>query len=193
MGKKKNSPGQRGHKDHQPLSWYHGKEPIFKFVGLFALLMVVFYACTFIPLLEKRILPSYMKLNATVSAGVLSVFGEKASAKGTSVSSPRYSVDIRHGCDAVEPTALFVAAVLAFPATIRSKLPGMVAGSIILAVINLVRIITLFYTGIYYPSAFNIMHEDIWQSLFILLSLLLWIVWAMWATSPKVYQRANST
>ena len=193
MSKKINSSGQRGHKDHQRLSWYHGKEPIFKFVGLFALLMVVFYACTFIPLLEKRILPSYMKLNATVSAGILSVFGEGARAKGTSVSSSRYSVDIRHGCDALEPTALFVAAVLAFPATIRSKLPGMVAGSIILAVINLVRIITLFYTGIYYPSAFNIMHEDIWQSLFILLSLLLWIVWAMWATSPKVYQRVNST
>lgn len=193
MSKKKNSSGQRGHKEQQPTSWYQGKEPIFKFVGLFALLMVVFYACTFIPLLEKRILPSYMKLNASISAGILSVFGEGARAKGTSVSSPRYSVDIRHGCDAVEPTALFVAAVLAFPATMRSKIPGIVAGSIILAMINLVRIITLFYTGIYYPSAFNIMHEDIWQSLFILLSLLLWIVWAMWATSPKVYQRVNST
>lgn len=193
MSKKKNSSGQREKKEHKPLSWYHGKEPVFKFVGLFALLMAVFYACTFIPLLEKRILPSYMKLNASVSAGILSVFGEGASAKGTSVSSPRYSVDIRHGCDAVAPTALFVAAVLAFPATIRSKLPGMVAGSIILAMINLVRIVTLFYTGIYYPRAFRIMHEDVWQSLFILLSLLLWIVWAMWATSPKVYQRVNST
>lgn len=193
MSKKKNSSGQREKKEHKPLSWYHGKEPVFKFVGLFALLMGVFYACTFIPLLEKRILPSYMKLNASVSAGILSVFGEGATAKGTSVTSPRYSVDIRHGCDAVEPTALFIAAVLAFPATIRSKFPGMIAGSIILAMINLVRIVTLFYTGIYYPRAFRIMHEDVWQSLFILLSLLLWIVWAMWATSPKVYQRVNST
>lgn len=127
MSKKKNNSGQRGHKEQQPTSWYQGKEPIFKFVGLFALLMVVFYVCTFIPLLEKRILPSYMKLNASVSAGILSVFGERASAKGTSVSSPRYSVDIRHGCDAVEPTALFVAAVLAFPATMRSKMPVTIA------------------------------------------------------------------
>ena len=106
--KKKNDPGIRGNKEHKPLNWYHGKEPVFKFVGLFVLLMAVFYACTFIPLLEKRILPSYMKLNASVSAGILSVFGERASAKGTSVSSPRYSVDIRHGCDAVEPTALWL-------------------------------------------------------------------------------------
>ncbi len=173
-------------------NWRQGKGPIFKFVGMFVLLMAVFYACTYIPIMDKKILPSYMRFNAKASALILSVFGEGAKADGTYVSSSRYSVNILHGCDAVEPTALFVAAVLAFPASIRSKFPGMVAGSIVLAFINLVRIVSLFYTGIYYPKAFNIMHEDVWQSLFILLSLSLWIVWALWATNVKVPQRATT-
>lgn len=173
-------------------NWRQGKGPIFKFVGLFVLLMAIFYACTYIPIMDKKILPSYMRFNAKASAMILSLFGEGAKADNTYVSSARYSVNILHGCDAVEPTALFVAAVLAFPASIRSKFPGMIAGSIILAIINLLRIVSLFYTGIYYPKMFNIMHEDIWQSLFILLSLILWVFWAIWATNAKVPQRANS-
>ena len=165
--------------------WLRGKRPVFQFVGLFAILLALFYACTFLRVMDKRVLPGYMKLNAQASAVILSVFGEGAIARGTSVSSPRYSVDIRHGCDAIEPSALFIAAVLAFPATLRSKLPGLLAGTVALAVINLVRIVTLFYTGIYWPKLFQFMHVDVWQPVFILLALLMWVIWAMWATRAK--------
>lgn len=158
------------------------KRPVVGFVVLFAVLMGVFYGITFVPAVSKRIIPAYMRLNAKISVAVLNLFGEGAKARGTSVSSSRYSVDIRHGCDAVEPTALFVAAVLAFPAALRFKLSGALVGILVLAAINLVRIVSLFYTGIYRPTWFEIMHVDVWQPVFILLALTLWVIWAWWAT-----------
>jgi len=164
--------------------WFHGKRPIFQFVGLFVFLLIGFYLLTFLPAMNKRFLPGYMRLNARMSAAALNLFGERAHAEDTMVQSSRYSVDIRHGCDAIEPSALFIAAVLAFPAKFLLKLPGLLAGTLVLSLINLFRIVTLFYTGIHYPGSFEFMHEDVWQSLFVLLALVLWVLWAWWATKP---------
>ena len=162
------------------------KRPIFMFVALFAVLLGVFYALTFLPVLQNKALPALQVLNAKASVVVMNIFGEGASARKTTISSPRYSINIAHGCDAIEPTGLFIAAVLAFPAGIRSKFPGLLLGTGVLLTLNLVRIISLFYTGVYWPRAFEVMHEDVWQPAFVLLSLLFWITWALWATNPKV-------
>ncbi len=42
----------------------------------------------------------------------------------------------------------------------------------------MVRIISLFYIGIYFPDLFNDAHIFIWQSLVILAGVALWITWA---------------
>lgn len=165
--------------------WFTGKRPIFQFVGIFIVLMGVFYAIARSSYMDKDVLPRYMAFNASASAMILRVLGEDAASNGTFVSSSRYAVDIKRGCDAVEPSALFIAAVLAFPTALLPKLPGLLLGTIVLAIINLVRIVTLFYTGIYFPSLFETMHEDVWQALFILLALFLWVVWAWWATTAR--------
>ena len=166
------------------MTGFGAKRPVLGFVVLFAVLMGGFYAVTWIPYVEQEILPAYMKANASASTAILNLFGEGATRRGTSVSSPRYSVDIRHGCDAIEPSMLFLAAVLAFPAPFKTKLPGVLVGTIVLAIVNLIRIVTLFYTGIYKQSWFEIMHVDVWQTLFVLLSLTFWVIWALWATRP---------
>jgi len=160
------------------------KRPIFVFVGSFVVLMAVFYAVTFIPYLNKKVLPGLQAVNAKASAAIMNVFGEGATASDTTIASKRYSVNIAHGCDAIEPIALFIAAVLAFPSRFRAKLPGLLIGVLVLTAMNLVRIISLFYVGIYWQTAFDTMHEDVWQPAFIVLSLFFWVVWALWATKP---------
>ena len=166
--------------------WVGSKRPVFVFVGLFVLLMVLFYAITFVPYLNRKILPALQVVNARASVGILNLFGEDAKAIDTQIISNRYSVNIKHGCDAIEPIALFVAAVLAFPSRFRAKFPGLLIGTFVLTLMNLVRIISLFYVGIYWNSAFETMHIDVWQPAFIVLSLFFWVVWALWATRPGV-------
>ncbi len=160
------------------------KRPIFLFVLAFVFLLMGFYAITFIPYLNMKLLPALQVVNAKTSAVLMNIFGEGAAVRDTTISSARYSVNIAHGCDAIEPIALFVAAVLAFPASVRSKLPGLLVGVAMLCILNLIRIISLFYTGVYWPSMFEIMHIDIWQPAFVVFSLFFWVVWALWATKP---------
>lgn len=179
------APRRREPKPRSRRGWFYGKRPVFQFVSLFVVLLGVYYAITMIDVVNHDILPSYMRFYASASAAVMNVFGEGASAQGTSVVSGRYSVNIKQGCDALAPSALFIAAVLAFPGSFRSKLPGLVAGTLVLAVINLVRIISLFYTGIHFPKWFETMHVDVWQPVFILLALTLWVLWALWSTQVR--------
>ena len=57
--------------------------------------------------------------------------------------------------------------------------------------INLVRIVSLFYIRIHFPAAFEIMHVEVWQALFIFLALLCWIVWAVWAKRASESDTVN--
>ena len=161
--------------------WYRGKRPIVRFVGLFALFMSLAYLCEIIPAVRSHVFPAYLRHNARVCGVILGVLGENVSVSGKSIASPRFALEVAHGCNALLPTALFVSAALASPVSIWAKIPGILIGSIVLMLMNLARIVSMFYAGIYVPSFFDTMHAEVWPAIFIGLSLFLWVVWAVWA------------
>ena len=157
------------------------KSPIFRFVVTLAVLMVVANVILYTDLFRDNLMPKYLRGWAGVSAAALSVLGEDARVVDSSVSSSRFSVNIKQGCDAIQPTVLFVTAVLASPVALMSKIPGLLIGVFFLMFMNLVRVLSLFYIGIYWYAAFDTMHHDVWQALFIILSIAAWALWALWA------------
>lgn len=161
--------------------WF-ARHPVFVFLCVFGLLMGLFYAMAiFTPIYKKHFLVSYLPFNAKVSGAVLGLLGHDITVSGSSISSPRFSVTVDPGCDGVEPIALFVCGVLAFPASFRRKIPGIIAGTLLLAILNFVRVITLFLIGVYWPKAFRAMHIEVWQAMFIFFAVLFWIIWLLWA------------
>jgi exosortase/archaeosortase family protein len=139
------------------------------------------YALTATPFFEKYGWVPYLKLNAEASGVILRRLGENATVSGRTVSSPRAALLIERGCDAIHPSALFLSALVALPAPLWKKLCGALAGTALLMLTNLVRIVTLFYVRIYYPSTFEVVHVEVWQIAFIFLVILLWVAWALWA------------
>jgi len=94
------------------------------------------------------------------------------------VSSPRFAVTIYNGCNGLITSLIFIAGVLAFPARTTAKLIGVAGGLLAIQVVNLVRIVSLFYIGIFLPDWFNDAHIFVWQSLVILAGVALWVIWA---------------
>jgi exosortase H (IPTLxxWG-CTERM-specific) len=115
---------------------------------------------------------------ANVSGAVLAAIGQGTTMQGTVIRSPRFAVNIQNGCNGIEALIIYVAAVLAFPAPWKSKAIGLVFGFVAIQIVNLIRVVALFLTGVYLPKLFDSSHTVIWQTIVILAGVLLWILWA---------------
>ena len=165
------------------------RHPAFLFLAFFAALMSVFYALALFTPFYERHFPYYLGFNARLSGYILGFLGQDITVRGASIFSPAFSITVKQGCDAIGPTALFICAVLAFPAAFSKKIAGIVAGTLLLAILNLIRIVTLFLVGLYLPRAFNITHVDVWQGLFIFLAILFWVLWLLWIGRNQVFRQ----
>jgi exosortase H (IPTLxxWG-CTERM-specific) len=126
----------------------------------------------------------YTAFIAEVSGLVLRLFGEQASVNNCVVSSPRFAVTIYNGCNGLITSLIFISGVLAFPARWGAKVVGVIGGLLMIQIINLIRIISLFYIGVFLPALFNQSHIFIWQSVVILAGVALWVLWAHYLASP---------
>ena len=164
-------------------TWFRSNRTDLRFLVIFGVIMAAYYLATTTTLAKESLFPWYLRVTTAVSGGVMQTFGYDGLTVGDNVlKTSGGSITVERGCDAMAPTALFIAAVLASPTSIAMKLPAVFGGALVLMVINLVRIITLFLTRIHWPKAFDIMHLDVWQAMFIFLAILLWAVWASWTT-----------
>jgi len=171
-----------------------GQVSVLRFLLIFFILLALFYIfIAFSSFYSKRFLPSYHHLIAKTSGYMLAILGQDTTVTHTSIRSPRFSVSIVRGCDAVEAIALYIFAVLSFPLPFLKKLIGVTIGAMILSVLNLVRIVSLFLIGVYFRRIFHLTHIDVWQALFIFFAVLLWILWLLWATRSQVATRPASS
>jgi len=161
------------------------KRPVIRFGAIFAVCMLAFYLIEITPLFLDRILPYYAGINARISGFILETFREEVTVQETSIFSMRASLDVRHGCDALLPTALLVSAILASPVRWRAMVPGVLAGTAVILLLNIARIVTLYYARVYVPGFFDRMHLEVWPAIFILASLSLWVVWALRARATS--------
>ena len=176
--------GKRGHRG--PPTWLqtHGRD--LRFLLIFAVLMGLYYLATTTATLKEDFFPGYLKATTQASGVVLHAFGyDELEVQGTVLNWHGIWVSVARGCDAVAPTALFVSAVIASPAPVLSKLCAVLGGTVILMLVNLARIITLFLTRLHWRKAFDVMHLDIWQAIFIFLAIMLWAGWASWTTQRR--------
>jgi exosortase/archaeosortase family protein len=118
-----------------------------------------------------------LNLYANISNWILLILGQGTRASSESIFSSDFSIQIKKGCDAIAPMILYTLSILFFPVKWKHKPKGILIGILLLFALNILRIVTLFLTGKYIPSIFDMMHTDIWQILFIVFTLYLWLIW----------------
>jgi exosortase H (IPTLxxWG-CTERM-specific) len=156
---------------------------------LFLVLFVVFLGGSFtlisVNWVNDHVIEPFTGGVARVSGATLDLLGQDVRMQGTIIRGKRFAVNIRNGCNGVEAMLIFLAAVLAFPAPWRARLLGLVIGIVAIQAVNLIRVVALYLTGAYFPSWFDASHTVIWQTVVILFSVLLWILWANRLAAPR--------
>lgn len=162
-----------------------GRRPVLRAVSIFVALMALFHAIDYTPIGKGDARRAYILQTARASGAILNLFGEDATVTNNSIRSSRFSVQVVRGCDALLPTAAFVSAVVASPVALWPKLLGIMIGTASLLVINLLRIVSLFFIGIHFPNAFHLIHFEVWQAAFVVLAIVAWAIWVQWATRDR--------
>jgi len=166
--------------------WWRVKRPILLFMLIFGGLMTVFYILINQAFFVNNLHPKLLSVNASISSFVLNILGQNTSISTTAITSSAFAIDIKQGCDALEPIALLMSAILAYPGAIGKKVMGIFISIIILLVINIVRIVSLFLIGIYWSNLFDVMHVEVWQFLFILFVITLCFIWIKWVAETSI-------
>ena len=102
---------------------------------------------------------------------------EKTVSQNEYIRSGSFKLQIARGCEGMEGIIILIAAILAFPAGIRSKILGLMGGIIVLYGLNLFRIAGLYYILKYKPVWFDLMHIYVGQTVIIFMAVIYFIAW----------------
>ena len=130
------------------------------------------------PIQDAVIIP-FTEGIAAISAWMVKLFDPDVISQGIILrdADSGFAVAIQSGCNGVEATIVLIAAMIAFPSPWKMKLIGITVGFIAIQVMNLARIITLFYLGQWNETAFQWAHLYIWQALIMLDVLIVFLIW----------------
>ncbi len=161
-----------------------------RFGILFAVIVVGLFAAELTPPGQHWFVDPWTAGVAKVSTTVARLFDPTVMAVGPTLIEPSsgFAVTILAGCNGVEAMIVLIGAILAYPAPWRHRLIGLGIGVLAIQVLNLVRIVSLFYIGQWNLRVFEWAHLYAWQALIMLDALIVWLVWLR--TLPRTPETA---
>ena len=97
---------------------------------------------------------------------------------GTNLASGSFVVDVSPAWSGAVPTIIYLAAVFAFPTSVRAKMIGAGLGVGVIHGVNLLRVVTLFIVGLFFNEYFHETHVYVAQALVVAIAVATWIFWA---------------
>ena len=150
-----------------------------RFILLYILYMIIaFILVDYAPVRQALQLDAYYTgVVVDISTWLIRLIGIEVTAQGAFLHLQSAIMEVKFGCNGLEAILLYVAAVLAFPASWRERVIGIVVGSTVLQILNIMRIAWLAWVLEYQRGMFAIMHEYITQSIMIALAFIIFIIY----------------
>jgi exosortase H (IPTLxxWG-CTERM-specific) len=157
---------------------------VWKFIVTYILLMGLFLLIIGLEPIKRIVDVNGLYTNLIVyfSALLIEPFGILQGINGSIINLKGLSLDVRFGCNGLEAFLIYTVAILAFPAAAGRKLIGVVAGFLVLQIVNVLRIAGLGLSGIYLKDYFHYIHIYVAQGMMIAVALVLFLVWLNYAT-----------
>jgi exosortase H (IPTLxxWG-CTERM-specific) len=150
-----------------------------RFFVLFLVILVALFAAELTAPVQNALVIPWTEALARISAAAVTLFDPHVTAYGRILQSTTsgFAVSIEAGCNGIEAAIVLIAAMLAFPAPWKHRAIGVVAGLFAVQVLNIVRVISLFYLGQWNMQVFEWAHLYLWQMLIMLDVLIVWLIW----------------
>lgn len=106
------------------------------------------------------------------------VLGDNATSQGAYIEvQDTPAIFINHECTGIYVLVIYVAFLVAYPASWLKRLAGMAIGIAILEAVNVARLSFLTIIASRWPGLFDYFHEYVWQGVFVAMLALLVAIW----------------
>ena len=131
-----------------------------RFILVFLVLLAVLFVAELTPFVERYVIVPFTSVLAEACAWIIHLFDGSTVSHGKLIQNANGSfiVSIERGCNGIEAVIILISAILAFPAPWKHRLVGLVLGFLAIQVLNLVRIVSLFFLGLWSPVWFEWFH-----------------------------------
>ncbi len=165
-----------------------------KFFIYFIIIQVLLFATELSNAAQKLVIIPFTETIAWISSSLIQIFDDRVVSEGIVIRNldNGFAVAIQAGCNGVEALIVLVAAIIAFPSPWKHKMIGIVAGFFAVEILNLVRIISLFYLGQWNFEIFEWAHLYIWEALIMLDVLILFLIWLRYLPRTIVQEQQHA-
>lgn len=150
-----------------------------RFILVFLLLLVVLFIAELTPFVERHVITPFTTILADCCAWIIHLFDGSTVSRGKLIqnASGTFIVSIERGCNGIEAVIILISAILAFPAPWKHRIAGLFLGFFAIQLLNLVRIVSLFFLGLWSKVWFEWFHLYLWQALIVIDALIVFLVW----------------
>ncbi len=124
---------------------------------------------------------------AATSAALLLPFDPDVVASGRVIrhTTAQFAVSIEAGCNGIEAAIVLIAGIIAFPGGAWRKGVAIILGFLALQLMNIARIMSLFYLGQWSLAAFTWTHLYVWPVLIMLDVLLVFVLYVRYRPAQQ--------
>ena len=137
------------------------------YIGFFVLLYIIF----------QDNFNFLSNLTASVLSALLGIFGVDHTIDETILYLGGISLNVIDECTGIYELFVYAGCVMAYPTSSGKKLAGIAFGIPAMFGINMVRLLSLAFVGLWFPSIFSYVHYYLWQVTLILLVVFVMLVW----------------
>lgn len=133
----------------------------------------------------ERVLIDELTVKPSATLIALLTPAEQVTAQGYRLVSPHARLSVRSACEGIETMLLLAAAILAYRASWRDKVAGVVLGTLLVYAFNQVRIVSLFYAFRYDRALFDALHGYVAPAILIILGGVYFLWWLSRHSIPR--------
>lgn len=150
---------------------------LLKFYLYFLYFLGLLYFLSHWKITEAILAVQFPSLIASLVGILLKSIGFSVHVTGPVIQLNSFAYKIIYHCTGVFLMAIYSSAVLAYPSTIKEKTIGILTGNPILFLTNIIRLVMLGIVGYKWPRYFQPSHEYLWQGIFVVFVIFLWLIW----------------
>jgi len=141
-----------------------------RFLIIFLVVLALLFTLEMLEPVQQHVVQPFTAALADISAALIMPFDDQVTTSGRVIrhTGNYFAVSIEAGCNGVEAAIVLIAAVIAFPARWLQKLAAIGIGFFAIQVMNILRIISLFYLGMWNMEVFSWTHLYLWPVLIML-------------------------